>query len=46
MLAVYAASFSADDPLSGLVIGERPDPEVPEGWTTSSPRSTRWSSRR
>jgi NADPH:quinone reductase-like Zn-dependent oxidoreductase len=34
MLAVYAQSFSGDDPLSGLVVGERPDPEVPDGWTT------------
>ncbi|WP_183094483.1 zinc-binding dehydrogenase [Nocardioides stalactiti] len=34
MFAVYAQSFSTDDPLSGLVLGERPDPEVPDGWTT------------
>ena len=34
MFAVYAESFSSDDPLSGLVIGERPEPEVPDGWTT------------
>ena len=34
MFAVYAEKFSADDPLSGLVVGERPEPEVPEGWTT------------
>ena len=36
MFAVYADSFAAadsDDPFSGLVVGERPDPEVPEGWT-------------
>jgi NADPH:quinone reductase-like Zn-dependent oxidoreductase len=33
MRAVYAESFSADDPLSGLVIGERPDPTPPAGWT-------------
>lgn len=32
MFAVYAEKFSADDPLSGLVVGERPDPEVPDGW--------------
>src|SRR4051794_10376059 len=32
MFAVYAEKFSSDDPLSGLVIGERPDPEVPQGW--------------
>jgi NADPH:quinone reductase-like Zn-dependent oxidoreductase len=34
MFAVYADTFSTDDPLSGLVVGERPDPEVPDGWTT------------
>jgi NADPH:quinone reductase-like Zn-dependent oxidoreductase len=34
MFAVYAETFSTDDPLSGLVVGERPDPEVPDGWTT------------
>src|SRR4051812_29728195 len=32
MFAVYAEKFSTDDPLSGLVVGERPDPEVPAGW--------------
>jgi len=32
MLAAYATAFSDDDPLSGLEIGERPAPEVPEGW--------------
>jgi NADPH:quinone reductase-like Zn-dependent oxidoreductase len=34
MLAVYAASINPDDPLSGLVVGDRPEPEVPPGWTT------------
>jgi NADPH:quinone reductase-like Zn-dependent oxidoreductase len=34
MFAVYAEKFSTDDPLSGLVVGERPEPEVPDGWTT------------
>ncbi len=34
MLAVYADKFSKDDPLSGLQVGERPEPEVPDGWTT------------
>ena len=32
MLAVSCVSQSADDPLSGLAVGERPDPDVPEGW--------------
>jgi NADPH:quinone reductase-like Zn-dependent oxidoreductase len=34
MFAVYAQSFSTEDPLAGLVVGERPEPEVPAGWTT------------
>jgi NADPH:quinone reductase-like Zn-dependent oxidoreductase len=34
MFAVYASSFSSDHPLSGLVVGERPDPVAPDGWTT------------
>jgi len=34
MFAVSAQSFSTDDPLSGLVLGERPEPEAPDGWTT------------
>jgi len=34
MFAVYAQSFSTEDPLAGLVVGDRPDPEVPAGWTT------------
>jgi len=34
MFAVYAEKFSTEDPLSGLVVGERPDPVAPDGWTT------------
>jgi len=34
MLAVYASRTDADDPLSALEVGERPDPEPPDGWTT------------
>jgi NADPH:quinone reductase-like Zn-dependent oxidoreductase len=34
MFAVYAQSFDAENPLAGLVVGERPEPEVPDGWTT------------
>jgi NADPH:quinone reductase-like Zn-dependent oxidoreductase len=34
MFAVYADRFSKTDPLSALQVGERPDPEVPDGWTT------------
>jgi NADPH:quinone reductase-like Zn-dependent oxidoreductase len=34
MLAVFASRTDADDPLSALEVGERPDPEPPDGWTT------------
>ena len=34
MLAVTAVSQSASDPLSGLQVGDRPDPEPRDGWTT------------
>ena len=34
MFAVYADRISKDDPLSALEVGERPDPDVPDGWTT------------
>ena len=39
MFAVYAESFSSDEPLDGLVVGERPDPVAPEGWTTVTVRA-------
>ena len=32
MFAVYADSLDADDPLSGLAMGERPEPVAPDGW--------------
>jgi NADPH:quinone reductase-like Zn-dependent oxidoreductase len=32
MLAVFASRTDADDPLSALEVGERPDPEPPAGW--------------
>lgn len=34
MFAVYAESSNFDDPLAALGVGQRPDPEVPAGWTT------------
>jgi NADPH:quinone reductase-like Zn-dependent oxidoreductase len=39
MLAAYAESISPDDPLGGLVVGERPDPEPGDGWTTVEVRA-------
>ncbi|XVS65865.1 zinc-binding dehydrogenase [Actinosynnema sp. CA-299493] len=32
MFAVYAAEPSPQDPIAALRVGERPEPEVPEGW--------------
>jgi NADPH:quinone reductase-like Zn-dependent oxidoreductase len=32
MFAVFAARPNPDDPLASLVVGERPEPEVPNGW--------------
>ena len=39
MLAAYAADINPDDPLAGLQVGERPDPEQPAGWTTVAVKS-------
>src|SRR6478736_2047817 len=39
MLAAYAARIDANDPLSALEVGERPDPTPPSGWTTVSVRA-------
>ncbi len=39
MFAVTAVRQDADDPLSGLELGERPEPEVPDGWTTVEVRA-------
>jgi NADPH:quinone reductase-like Zn-dependent oxidoreductase len=33
MLAVFASGIDPDDPLRVLSIDERPEPEIPEGWT-------------
>jgi NADPH:quinone reductase-like Zn-dependent oxidoreductase len=40
MFAVYAEKFSSDDPLSGLKLGERPDPVADSGWTTVDVKAT------
>ena len=39
MFAVTAARIDADDPLSGLELGEHPDPSPPDGWTTVTVRA-------
>jgi NADPH:quinone reductase-like Zn-dependent oxidoreductase len=40
MLAAYAATFDADDPIAALEVGERPEPTVPDGWVTIDVRAT------
>jgi NADPH:quinone reductase-like Zn-dependent oxidoreductase len=40
MLAAYAARQDSDDPLAALEVGERPDPEARDGWTTVDVRAT------
>ena len=32
MLAAFVSRFSAEDPVGVLEVGERPEPEVPDGW--------------
>jgi NADPH:quinone reductase-like Zn-dependent oxidoreductase len=34
MLAAYASAIDRDDPLHGLRIDDRPEPDAPDGWTT------------
>ena len=40
MFAVTATKIDADNPLTGLTVGERPDPDVPDGWTTVTVKAT------
>ncbi|MFC6878617.1 MULTISPECIES: zinc-binding dehydrogenase [Actinomadura] len=40
MFAATATKLDADNPLDGLALGERPDPEAPDGWTTVTVRAT------
>jgi len=39
VLAASAARISPEDPLSGLELGEVPEPNVPEGWTVVEVRA-------
>ncbi len=39
MLSAYAASIDPENPLTGLVVGERPEPEPPAGWVTVAVRA-------
>ena len=40
MFAVTAARLDADNPISGLELGEHPEPDAPDGWTTVTVRAT------
>jgi NADPH:quinone reductase-like Zn-dependent oxidoreductase len=40
MRAIYAESINPDNPLAGLVVGELPEPEVPQGWVTVEVRAS------
>jgi len=39
MIAAYAARIDPDDPLTGLEVGEVPEPDLPEGWVTVTVRA-------
>ena len=40
MFAASAVAFSSDDPLSGLRLGDHPEPVVPDGWVLVDVRAT------
>jgi NADPH:quinone reductase-like Zn-dependent oxidoreductase len=40
MFAVTAARIDAENPLSALETGERPEPQAPDGWTTVTVKAT------
>ncbi|WP_020575794.1 zinc-binding dehydrogenase [Actinopolymorpha alba] len=40
MFAAYAARIDAADPLAALELGERPEPDRPDGWTLVDVRAT------
>ncbi len=39
MFAIAATSISRDDPLSGLTLGDRPEPTAPDGWVVVEVRA-------
>jgi NADPH:quinone reductase-like Zn-dependent oxidoreductase len=39
VFAAYAARIDPDDPVSALELGDRPEPEVPEGWAEVTVRA-------
>ena len=40
MLAAYASAINPEDPLAGLTVGERPEPEPTDNWVTVDVRAT------
>src|SRR5262245_4506545 len=40
MRAAYASAINPDDPLAGLTVGERPEPEPAEDWATVRVRAS------
>ena len=40
MFAAFASLVDPEDPLPRLELGERPEPQVPDGWTTVRVRAT------
>ncbi len=40
MLAAYASSLNPEDPLAGLSVDQRPEPEARDGWTTIQVKAT------
>jgi NADPH:quinone reductase-like Zn-dependent oxidoreductase len=40
VLAAYATRIDQDNPLNGLEVGDRPEPEVPDGWVRVRVRAT------
>ena len=39
MIAAYAEKLGLPDPFDGLVVGERPEPQAPEGWAVAEVRA-------
>lgn len=39
MFAAFASRIDPDDPLAGLMLGDRPEPDPPSGWTTVEVRA-------
>ena len=39
MLAAFAARLDAEDPLDNLEVGDRPEPDAPDGWVTVEVRA-------